>query len=250
MTFFFSPLEQFNTYILFFWFPNFFGTIFDFSFSSVILPLVFLNIFLWVFFTFFKVSLHLIPSVFQLFLENIYIFLNKIVIQQVGHKGLIYFPFIFTLFFFVLFSNLLGLMPFGFALTSHIIMLFLLSFSLSLAIFQIGFLIHGLHFFKLFAPESPLWLLPLLIYIELFSYLIRAISLAVRLAANIMSGHVLFFILISALINFSFINFWHFFAFSVVILLISVLELAVACLQAYVFVVLVCIYFSDSINLH
>lgn len=248
--FYFSPLEQFNSYIVFFWFPSFFGTVFDFSFSNVVLPILFLNIFLWTFFIFFKSSLRLVPTVWQLLLENIYIFLNKIVIQQIGYKGLIYFPFLFSLFFFVLFSNLLGLLPFGFALTSHIIMIFLLSFSLSLAIFQIGILIHGLGFFKLFAPETPLWLLPLLILIEIFSYLIRAISLAVRLAANVMSGHVLFFILISAMINFSYINFWHFFAFSAIILMMSILEMAVACLQAYVFVVLVCIYLSDSFNLH
>lgn len=134
-------------------------------------------------------------------------FLSKLVCQQIGYKGLIYLPFIFSLFFFVLFSNLLGLMPFGFALTSHIVMIFLLSFTLSLAIFQIGLLIHGLHFLKLFAPDAPLPLIPLLILIELFSYMIRAISLAVRLAANVMSGHVLFFIVISAMINFSYLNF-------------------------------------------
>lgn len=118
-----------------------------------------------------------------------------------------YFPFIFSLFFFVLFSNFLGLLPFGFALTSHIIMIFLLSFTLGLAIFQIGFLIHGLHFLKLFSPEAPFLLIPLLVFIEFFSYMIRALSLAVRLAANVMSGHVLFFIVISAMINFSYINF-------------------------------------------
>jgi F-type H+-transporting ATPase subunit a len=78
---------------------------------------------------------------------------------------------------------------------------------LILAIFQIGFLIHGWHFLKLFTPDAPLPLIPVLIIIELFSYLIRAISLAVRLAANIMSGHVLFFIVISAMISLSYINF-------------------------------------------
>lgn len=248
--FFFSPLEQFNSYILFFWFPTLFGKTLDLSFSNVVLPIVFLNIFLFAFFLIYKSQFRLIPTAMQLVLENIYIFLNKIVIQQTGYKGLIYFPFIVTLFFFVLFSNLLGLLPFGFALTSHIIMIFLLSFTISLAIFQIGFLIHGLHFLKLFAPDTPLWLLPLLIFIEIFSYMIRAISLAVRLAANVMSGHVLFFILLSAMINFSYLNFWHFFAFSGIIIMMAILELAVACLQAYVFVVLVCIYFSDSINLH
>lgn len=248
--FYFSPLEQFNSFILFFWFPSFLGKTFDFSFASVVFPLLFLNLVLFSFFFFYKPSLKLVPTVWQVILENLYFFLNKLVCQQIGYKGLMYFPFIFSLFFFVLFSNFLGLLPFGFALTSHIIMIFLLSFTLALAIFQIGFLIHGLHFLKLFSPEAPILLIPLLVLIEFFSYLIRALSLAVRLAANVMSGHVLFFIVISAMINFSYINFWHFFMFSAIVLLLSLLEMAVAFLQAYVFVVLVCIYFADSFNLH
>lgn len=247
---FFSPLEQFNSFILIPLFPSFLGEYIDFSFSSVIFPLFFLNLILVGLFYIYKSSLKLVPNVWQIIFENLYFFINKLIYQQIGNKGLIFLPLMMTLFFFVLLSNLLGLVPFGFALTSHIVVIFLLSFVLALAIFQIGILIHGLNFMKLFSPEAPLFLIPLLVLIEFFSYLIRAFSLSVRLSANIMSGHVLFFIVITAMINFSYINFWHFFVFSTVILLLFLLEIAVAFLQAYVFVVLVCIYFADSFNLH
>lgn len=103
--------------------------------------------------------------------------------QQVGKKGIIYFPFIFTIFNFVLVCNLLSLMPFGIAPTSHLILILFLSITISLSIFLIGLLTHSISFLKIFIPECPFILLPILIPIEIFSYSIRMFSLAIRLAA-------------------------------------------------------------------
>lgn len=114
--------------------------------------------------------------------------------DQVGPRGFIYFPFIICLFLFILICNLLSMIPFGIALTSHIIIIFFISFTINLSFFMIGLLIHGLSFLKIFIPECPFFLLFLLVPIEIFSYMIRALSLAIRLSANIMAGHTLLFI--------------------------------------------------------
>src|ERR1700761_7907534 len=179
----FSPLEQFNFIKIF----NFSLFGYDFSFSNIVFPLLLIIAFFFLSFFFFKKTLKLIPSFWQFFFESIFKFVLDIIKQQIGKDGFIYFPFIITLFLFVLFCNLISLTPFGFALTSHIIMIFFLSFTLSLSVFFIGFLTHGLKFLKIFVPEAPFFLLFILIPIEIFSYFIRALSLAIRLSANIMA---------------------------------------------------------------
>jgi len=121
----------------------------------------------------------------------------NIVDQQVGKKGYIYFPFIFIIFNFILLSNLLSLIPFGIALTSYIVLIFFLSISICIFIFFLGLIKHNVGFFKLFIPKCPFILLPILIPIEIFSYIIRMFSLAIRLAANILAGHTLLFIISS-----------------------------------------------------
>jgi len=132
--------------------------------------------------------------------ETICVLLD-LVDQQVGYKGYIYFPFIFALFLFILICNLISMTPFGIALTSHIVMIIFLSLSLGLSIFIIGLRLHNLEFLKIFIPECPFLLLPLLIPIEIFSYIIRSFSLAIRLSANIMAGHTLVYIISSFIMN-------------------------------------------------
>lgn len=134
-------------------------------------------------------------------------FILDLIKQQVGPKGYIYFPFIFTIFSFILLTNLLSLTPFSFALTSHIILIFLLSFTIIFSIFLIGLLTHNLKFLKIFVPECPFLLLFILVPIEIFSYAIRSVSLAIRLSANIMAGHTLVFIISSFVLNLSSMKF-------------------------------------------
>ena len=240
----FSPLEQFDTVLLV---PFFF--IFDWSFTSISLPLLIIIIFLSGSYFLNFVILSLIPDFWQLIFESLYLFILDLIDQQIGPKGYIYFPLIFTLFFFILSCNLLSMTPFGIALTSHIIMIVYLSLSLGLFNFFLGLFIHGVPFLQLFIPECPFVLLPLLISIEIFSYVLRNISLAIRLSANIMAGHTLVFIVSSFLVKvFSLKYFLIFCTVFVFLFAILMLEVGVACLQAYVFVTLFCTYLSDSLN--
>jgi F-type H+-transporting ATPase subunit a len=165
-----------------------------------------------------------------------------------------YFPFIYSLFIFILFNNLIGLIPYSFASTSHFILTFSLSFSVVLGATILGFQKHGLKFFSLFVPSGcPLGLLPLLVLIEFISYLSRNVSLGLRLAANILSGHML----LSILSGFTYKIMTSgilFFILGLIplafIIAFSGLELAIAFIQAQVFVVLTCSYIKDGLDLH
>lgn len=176
----------------------------------------------------------------------IYIFLVGLVKQQAHSYGLFWLPFIYTLFNFILFCNLLSLIPFGIALTSHLILIFLLSSTICISIFTIGLLRFNLKFLHIFIPQCPFILLPILIPIEIFSYLIRLFSLSIRLAANILAGHTLVHIIVSFILNLIKTDLILSLLFLIPLFLILVLEFGVALLQAYVFTVLVCIYLSDT----
>ena len=161
---------------------------------------------------------------------------------------------LFTLFAFLLCSNLIGMIPYSFTTTSHFIVTFGLSVSVFIAVTIIGFQIHGLHFFSfLLPPGAPLALAPFLVVIELVSYGFRAISLGVRLFANMMAGHTLVKILSgfawSMLSLGGVLKLAAGIPFAVVFALMF-LEVGVACLQAYVFTILTCIYLNDAIHLH
>jgi F-type H+-transporting ATPase subunit a len=177
------------------------------------------------------------------------------VINQINtKKGQIYFPFIYALFIFILVNNLIGMIPYSFASTSHFILTFSLSFTIVLGATILGFQIHGLKFFSLFVPAGcPLALLPLLVLIEFISYLARNVSLGLRLAANVLSGHMLLNILSGFTYNIMTSGVLFFFlgllplAF---IIAFSGLELAIAFIQAQVFVVLSCSYIKDCLDLH
>ena len=197
----------------------------------------------------------LISNVWSINQESFYATIHSIVINQINsNKGQIYFPFIYALFLFILINNLIGLVPYSFASTSHFILTFFISFTVVLGATFLGFQKHGLEFFSFFVPSGcPLNLLPLLVLIEFISYLARNISLGLRLAANIVSGHMLLNILsgftykiMTSGILFLFVGLIPL-AF---IIAFSGLELAIAFIQAQVFVVLTCSYIRDALDLH
>ena len=184
-----------------------------------------------------------------------YATIHSIVINQINQReGQVYFPFIYTLFIFILISNLIGMVPYSFASTSHFILTFALSFTIVLGATILGLQKHGLEFFSLLVPAGcPLGLLPLLVLIEFISYLARNISLGLRLAANILSGHMLLHILAGFTYNIMTSGILFFFLGLIplsFIIAFSGLELGIAFIQAQVFVVLTCGYIKDGLDLH
>lgn len=187
--------------------------------------------------------------------ESVYATVHSIVINQINaKKGQLYFPFIYTLFIFILINNLIGMIPYSFASTSHFILTFSISFTVVLGATILGLTKHGLKFFSLFVPAGcPLSLLPLLVLIEFISYIARNISLGLRLAANILSGHMLLNILSGFAYNILLSGFIYIFVGLIplaFIIAFSGLELAIAFIQAQVFVVLTSSYIKDAVDLH
>ena len=187
--------------------------------------------------------------------ETVYSTIHSIVVNQINDgKGQIYFPLIYTLFLYLLINNLIGMIPYSFASTSHFILSFSLSFTIVLGATILGFSIHGLKFFSLFVPAGcPLGLLPLLVLIEFISYLARNVSLGLRLAANILSGHMLLNILAGFCYNIMTSGFFFIFIGLIplaFIIAFSGLELGIAFIQAQVFVVLSSSYIKDALDLH
>jgi len=194
----------------------------------------------------------LLPSKWSIVLESLFASINSIVREQIGKE--IYLPFIYSLFFFILIANLTGNVPYSFTITSSIIVSIGLSFTIFIGVTILGLSIHRLHFFSYFIPSgTPLALVPLLVLIELISYIARAGSLGIRLFANIVAGHTLLKILSTFLYQmFSgslVIAVLTLIPFSIFIALIG-LELAVSFIQAYVLTILTCSYIKDAIELH
>jgi ATP synthase subunit 6 len=189
----------------------------------------------------------IIPTIYQYIIEFIHMVIISSIRQYIGFKGYIYMPIILTSFLFILNANLISLIPFGIALTSHLIIIIFFSINMCSALFLIGIFEHKFTFFKLFVPQCPFALIPLLIIIEIFSYFLKMFSLAIRLSANIMAGHTLVYIICSFIVN---VMNYNIYLISMVSLLfiIFILEFGVAFLQAYVFTVLFCIYLVDSIE--
>jgi F-type H+-transporting ATPase subunit a len=187
--------------------------------------------------------------------ESLYATIHSIVTNQINPRnGQIYFPFIYTLFIFILINNLIGMVPYSFASTSHFVLTFALSFTIVLGATILGFQKHGLEFFSLLVPAGcPLPLLPLLVLIEFISYLARNISLGLRLAANITAGHMLLNILSGFVYNIMNAGFFYLILALVplaFIIAFSALELGIALIQAQVFVVLTSSYIKDGLDLH
>lgn len=187
--------------------------------------------------------------------ESIYDTIHSIVINQINsNKGQAYFPFVYAIFLFLLINNLIGMVPYGFATTSHFIFAFFFSFTVVLGATILGLNKHGFLFFSLFVPSGcPLTLLPLLVLIETISYLARNISLGLRLAANILSGHMLLNILSGFAYNIMSTGFLFVFLGLIplaFIIAFSGLELGISFIQAQVFVVLTSSYIKDALDLH
>lgn len=193
-----------------------------------------------------------VPGRWQSMVEMAYEFIAGMVRDNVGKEGKAYFPFIFTLFMFILGANLVGMIPGSFTVTSHIAVNFAMAIFVFLGVTVIGFVKNGAGYLKLFAPSGvPLWLLPLIIVIEIISYCTRPISLSVRLFANMLAGHIMmkvfagFIIGLGAAGGFGIIGAAAPFAVTV---LMTGLEILVACLQAFVFTILTCIYLHDAMH--
>ena len=190
----------------------------------------------------------MVPGRLQATAELLYEFVAGMVKDNTGQEGMRYFPFVFSLFLFILFGNVMGLFPYAFTFTSHIIVTAAMAVFIFLAVTIIGFARHGLHVLTLFVPPgAPLLISIVLVPLEVFSYLIRPVSLSLRLFANMLAGHVLLKVLAGFIITlgmvFGAIPF-------IAVFGVTLLEIMVAVIQAYVFALLTCIYLNDAIHLH
>jgi F-type H+-transporting ATPase subunit a len=194
----------------------------------------------------------LVPGRFQSVAELSYEFVANTINSTAGKEGMRFFPFVFSLFMFILVANLVGLIPYTFTVTSHLIITAALAMSVFLTVLVYGFWKNGLHFFNLFVPKGiPIYILPLIVFIEVLSFLSRPISHSVRLFANMLAGHITLKVFASfiTLLGGLGIAGWigAVLPLSLVVAL-TALELLVAFLQAYVFAILTCIYLNDAIH--
>ena len=190
----------------------------------------------------------IIPNKLQLIAEMSYTFVAKMISDTAGSKARPYFPFIFSLFMFVLFCNMVGMLPYSFTVTSHIIVTLVMALFIFIAVTIIGFIKHGFKYLSIFVPSGvPTVLLPLITIIEIISYLSRPVSLSVRLFANMMAGHTMLKVFGGFVVSLGILGGWLPLSFSVAL---TGLEILVAFLQAYVFAILTCIYLNDALNLH
>ena len=239
-----SPLAQFEIKTLI---PLKLGEI-DVSFTNSALFMSLTLIMVTLFLVFSMRQRALVPERWQSMAELAYEFVANLLRDTVGNEGRKYFPFVFSLFMFILFGNMLGMVPYSFTFTSHIIVTFAMALTVFIGVTILGFVKHGFHFFSFFVPPGVsvvLW--PLMIPIELISYLSRPISLSVRLFANLTAGHTMLKVFAGFIISLGVVGGILPFAFVVAL---TGLELLIAFLQAYVFTILTCFYINDSIHLH
>lgn len=245
----YQALEQFR--ILNFKFLNF-------SISSVFLAslVIFIFLFLLVYILNEKNTLFFSKNFMSILIKQSYLFILNVLIQNVGTAGIVYFPIIFSVFFFIFIVNFSGLVGYNLQLTSHIFITFILAFGMFIGIVIIGIKTLKIKFLNQFIPkDAPKALFPLLVVIEIISYIIRPFTLGIRLFANMFSGHVLLFVIINFLViileNKLLLT-------KILILILPILllffimslELLIAFLQAYVFIMLLAVYLNDSLNSH
>jgi ATP synthase subunit 6 len=253
-SFLYSPLEQFEVLHV----VSLYLGVLDFSITNetIILFILFFLIYT------FKVSLKsisnstlfIVPSRWQVIFEIIFKLVLSMVVDNVGPKGQSFFPLVFSVFFYILCLNVIGLIPYSFTLTSHFIVTFALSLFLFLGINIVCIKTHRIEFFSLFLPSGTSVVLAfLLVPIELISYVFKPVSLSIRLFANMMGGHTL----LKVIAGFSWVLmgctgvlfFLQYIPFLILIPLLG-LEVGVALIQSFVFSILICIYLNDAINLH
>jgi F-type H+-transporting ATPase subunit a len=239
-----SPVEQFQIKTIG---PELHVAGMDISFTNSALFMILATFVVGVFLTQSMSGRHLVPTRIQSLAELSYEFIANMVRENVGPEGRPYFPFIFSLFMFILVGNLLGMIPYSYTFTSQIIVTFAMAITIFVAITIVALVKHGFHFFTFFFPSgAPVYMAPLLIPIEILSYLSRPVSLSVRLFANMMAGHTMMKVFGGFVVALG--------VFGVAPLLVLValtgFEILVAVLQAYVFTILTCIYLYDAIHLH
>jgi ATP synthase subunit 6 len=247
-----SPLEQFEIITIIPAYSRFLDISFtNSSFIMILGVILFLLLLLMV--TSYGVRT-IVPNRWQVIVESVYETILEMVNDNIGSRGKKFFPFIFTLFTFILISNLIGLIPYSFTITSHLVVTLTLSMIVFVGINIICLKEHGIKMLGLFLPPgSDLGLAPLLVPIEFISYIFRLFSLAVRLFANMMAGHTLLKVIAgfawSMMAGGTILFISHFIPLIVLVVLIG-LELGVALIQAYVFTILTCIYLNEAVNLH
>lgn len=237
-----SPLEQFEILPI---------IKIPFIFTNSYLILLISLFFIFIIF-FFKNTF--IPTRLQQIIEMIFNNTIELTYSNIGKQGKDFIALIFVIFFFILLCNLIGMIPYSFTLTSHLIITFLLSLTIYLGFNLIGIQKHKINFLKILLPSGAnILLIPILVPIELISYIFRVISLPVRLFANMMSGHTLLKVIVGFSWSMLNINNFLFISFIIPLFLIVILiglEFAVAIIQSYVFTILICVYINDVINLH
>ena len=240
-----NPMTQFEVYKIG---PEIkFGNI-DLSFTNSSLFMIISAAIICLFLYFSTKERKIIPGKLQLISEILFNFIAKMISDTAGSKAKPYFPFIFSLFVFVLLCNMVGMLPYSFTVTSHIIVTLIMALFIFFAVTIIGFLKHGFKYLSIFVPSGvPVVLLPLITVIEIISYLSRPVSLSVRLFANMMAGHTMLKVFGGFVISLGILGGWLPLSFSVAL---TGLEILVAFLQAYVFAILTCIYLNDALNLH
>nr|YP_010508051.1 ATP synthase F0 subunit 6 [Phytophthora gonapodyides]UXG56403.1 ATP synthase F0 subunit 6 [Phytophthora gonapodyides] len=238
----FSPLEQFEILPIF---------QIPFVFTNASLILIIGLVYLYIFTC---IKTKFIPTRFQQIFEMIFNITIELTYSSIGKAGKHFVSLIFVVFFFILLCNLIGMVPYSFTVTSHLIITFTLALTIYLGFNLIGIKKHKLNFLNLLLPSgASIALVPILVPIELVSYIFRVISLPVRLFANMMAGHTLLKVIAGfawTMLNVnSFIFMAHFIPLIIIVLLVG-LEIAVALIQAYVFTILTCMYINDALNLH
>lgn len=195
----------------------------------------------------------MVPGRGQLAAEGLYKFISGMVRDNVGEKGMGYFPFVFTMFMIVLLGNLLGMIPGSFTYTSHVAVTGVLALIIFVLVTIMGFVKHGLHFLQLFCPPGvPLWIAPLIIPIEIISYISRPITLSLRLFINMLAGHLMLKIIAGfsvAMIGAGLVGVLGAIGTTLFNVLLIGFEVFVAAVQAYVFALLTCIYLRDTVEL-
>ena len=239
-----SPLDQFEINPL----VNFEVGGVNLAFTNSSVSMVITVLFITLFLTVTVNPRSIVPGRMQLISELCYNFIAQLLNDTVGDQGKRYFPFVFSLFMFVLIGNMVGMIPYQFTFTSHIIVTFALATVVFIGVTILGFVNHGIRFFTFFyIPGVPFYMHPLLIPIEVISYLSRPISLSVRLFANMLAGHTLLKVFAGFVVAMPFFTGALPLAF---IVALTGLEILIAFLQAYVFAILTCLYINDAYHLH
>lgn len=194
----------------------------------------------------------MVPGRMQSVVEGFYTFIADMVRENAGHDAMRFFPFIFSLFMFIFFANMIGMLPIAFTVTSHIIVTFALAITVFVGVTLTGFIMHGPRFLKVFVPSGvPLALLPLVVAIEVISYFSRPISHSVRLFANMLAGHIMLKVFAGFVLTFMAMGAVGFVGMILplfMIVALTALEFLVAALQAYVFTILTCMYLHDALH--